>query len=372
MLWTSNTERYRDERFWQKQDRKLFPLKQYIDFNSASIGVTMRRLETEGNKLLEEGRTYKAIDAYRSEADDARRMVAELLHTSPRQLYFAENTTSALHRVLDTISSEGDILTTADEYGSMMLVMDNKYHKNVVQVQTDNIMKNLEERLTPNTKTIMVSHITHATCKILPVKEIADFARKRNVYCSVDAAQSIGQIPVNAEEIGADFVVGCGHKWLRGRPVSGILYSRRLPANKFLFSSPFSAPPHLRTSEDEESFIGYDGLGNAEGIAHLGKTLEVHKGYGWEHEYKRIQYLGEIMRSELVSTRKVQLENGDAPGMMSFRVNGKNQKDVYDLLEAQGIHVTFKRKENCIRVSVSPFNTVDEIRKFGRVIEGLA
>lgn len=78
----------------------------------------------------------------------------------------------------------------------------------------------------PRTKVLSFSGITTTTGLILPVRDICMAARAKGVATVVDGAHMHGQIPVNAHELGCDFMAGSPHKWLFAPPGSGLLYVR--------------------------------------------------------------------------------------------------------------------------------------------------
>ncbi len=80
--------------------------------------------------------------------------------------------------------------------------------------------------VTPRTRAIQVSHITAPTGIVLPVEEIARFARERRLWFHVDGAQSAGMIPVDLRAIGCDSYATSGHKWLGATHETGLLYIR--------------------------------------------------------------------------------------------------------------------------------------------------
>ncbi|TPX63347.1 hypothetical protein SpCBS45565_g06682 [Spizellomyces sp. 'palustris'] len=57
-------------------------------------------------------------------------------------------------------------------------------------------------------------HITSPTALLLPVRKLITSCREYNIPVMIDGAHSIGQIPVNLTELGADFYVTNTHKWL--------------------------------------------------------------------------------------------------------------------------------------------------------------
>jgi len=84
----------------------------------------------------------------------------------------------------------------------------------------------LRDGLTLRTRVVMVSHITCTTGLVVPVREIADLCRSRDIVCVIDGAQAPGQIPVDLHALGCDFYVASGHKWLLGPKGTGFLYVR--------------------------------------------------------------------------------------------------------------------------------------------------
>lgn len=348
-------DKHKDEQFWKEQDRRLFPDKKFIDFGSASIGVPMS-LETELTSTVQKG-----AECSKKEIEHARGLAAELLNTSPDHIYFDTNTINGITRVLEFLDPERrEILTTAAEITDVARVLIN-HAKKVSSVETTNIIKNMKRKVTPHIKAIVVSYVTHATCNLLPVKEISDIARKYKVPFIIDAAQAFGHIPVNAEEIGADFIVGSGHKWLRGR-VDGRLGTAIVYAKNAKLQDKYSLPGQWVDDEYVEPPNGH----NMDNIAHLGRCLEEYKSLGWNDIYARIQYLGEIAQTELSKTR-IEMLHSSAPGTIPFRT--RETEKLCERLDEKSIRVTYKPAEDIIRVSISPFNTIEEIQHLKNNLE---
>jgi selenocysteine lyase/cysteine desulfurase len=363
-------DNYKEEQFWEEQDKRLFPHKEYVDFGSASFGLPME-LQTAGIQLLCKGERAQAVETLKEENEYARRLAAELLNTSPDHIYFDINTVNAMSNILRYIgrSDKREILTTTDEIIDISKVLMNSAKK-VAALGVNGIGKELRGRFNPQTKAVAVSYVTHATCKVVQIKEISDLARKYEVPFIVDAAQAFGHIPVDVNEIGADFIIGSGHKWLRGAidgySGSAIVYSKRSLGE--LYKDVW--PPVEGAWVDDEYVAPYTGskdIGNMDKIAHLGACLAEYKQLGWKNVHTRTQYLGVIARSELSKVKNITVLSSTAPG--SIPIKAEDSKSLCEKLGENGIRTTYKPAESLVRVSISAFNTTKEIQQLRETLE---
>eukprot|EP00933_Yihiella_yeosuensis_P051213 TRINITY_DN49086_c0_g1_i1.p1 TRINITY_DN49086_c0_g1~~TRINITY_DN49086_c0_g1_i1.p1 ORF type:complete len:455 (+),score=78.40 TRINITY_DN49086_c0_g1_i1:65-1429(+) len=76
----------------------------------------------------------------------------------------------------------------------------------------------------PAIKLASFSHITSVPAVILPVKRLAKVCHEKGVMVLIDGAHALGHIPVNVSDIGADFYIANGHKWLYSPKGSGIIW----------------------------------------------------------------------------------------------------------------------------------------------------
>ena len=85
----------------------------------------------------------------------------------------------------------------------------------------------IEDLVDQNTIAVIVSHVDARTGFRHRLRDLADLAHHAGAYLIVDAAQSAGAIPIDAEIDGVDFISGTLMKWLLGPPGLGFLYARR-------------------------------------------------------------------------------------------------------------------------------------------------
>ena len=89
------------------------------------------------------------------------------------------------------------------------------------QVDPDSVRRAIR----PNTVLISVMHANNEVGTIQPIREIAAIAREHGVLMHTDAAQTVGKIPVNVQDLGVDLLTVAGHKMYAPQGV-GALFIR--------------------------------------------------------------------------------------------------------------------------------------------------
>jgi isopenicillin-N epimerase len=172
---------------------------------------------------------------------EARASLATYIHADANNIVYVPNATTGLNivaRSLQFALRPGDeILTTDHEYGALdrtwrFLCRKTgavyKQHPIPVPVTTpEALVENFWSGVTPQTRVVFLSHITSPTALIFPIQEICRRAREAGIISIIDGAHALGQLPLDMEQLGADFYSSNAHKWLCAPKGSAFLYARR-------------------------------------------------------------------------------------------------------------------------------------------------
>ena len=80
--------------------------------------------------------------------------------------------------------------------------------------------------MTPRTRVVSVSMVRYDDGSLLDVRRVADACHKQGALLLLDASQSCGAIPMDVKQLGADFIVSAGYKWLLGPFGTGFFWAK--------------------------------------------------------------------------------------------------------------------------------------------------
>ncbi len=175
--------------------------------------------------------------AERSQADHVAQLypeTARLLNTKPGNIAFAYSATAAYTQVLSAIPfRSGDvILTTTNDYISNQLAFLSLQKRLGVRLVRINDLDNgdldlmhLEQLIQAHRPVLVaITHIPTSSGLVQPAELIGALCRRYDCLYLLDAAQSVGQLPLDVALIQPDFLVATGRKFLRGPRNTGFLY----------------------------------------------------------------------------------------------------------------------------------------------------
>ncbi len=163
----------------------------------------------------------------------ARRAVARLLGVgNSADIAFTANATEALNLAIKGWVRDGDtVVTTSIEHNSVYRPLEYLARNHGVKVlkcsnfsNGDLDLADLKKLIDKTVRLVVVTHASNVIGNILPIADIAEIAHAQKVPLLVDAAQTIGSVPLSIEEMGIDMLAFTGHKALLGPQGTGGLF----------------------------------------------------------------------------------------------------------------------------------------------------
>ena len=182
---------------------------------------------------------FIAFDGYQYLAD-SRAALANFVGVSDKDdLVYVTNPSFAINLIAKNFPMQNgdEILTTDIEYGACDRTWNFYCEKagatyrrqkiNLPITSKEQFIADFFEGIRPTTKAIFISHITSSTGLIFPVKEICAIAKSKGLITIVDGAHAPAHIPLNINEIEADFYTGACHKWMMAPKGCSFLYASK-------------------------------------------------------------------------------------------------------------------------------------------------
>ncbi len=179
---------------------------------------------------------YPSAQQVRYAVELAREKVAALIHAAPRRIVFTSGGTESNHLAIrGLLAARPDrrhIITTAVEHDCILRLCGQLQREgyDVTYLGVDDQgrldLEQLEAAITPQTAMLSVMHANNETGVIFPIDRISEIARRHGVPLHVDAAQSVGKIPVDIQAVPVDLLSFAAHK-LHGPKGVGALYVRK-------------------------------------------------------------------------------------------------------------------------------------------------
>jgi cysteine desulfurase / selenocysteine lyase len=203
-------------------------------------------------------------------------------------------------------------------------------------------LEKLSSLLTPEVKMFAFTHVSNSLGTINPVVDLCAKARKVGAVTLIDAAQSIGHMPLNVEEIGCDFLAFSGHKMCAPTGI-GALYGRteildatppwhgggEMITSVTLEKSSFKKPPHRFEA----------GTPNIAGAIGLAAAIDYLEGIGRAEIYKHdvdlanyaLERMNEVKGLRVIGPAK------DRAGVISFVMDAAHPHDLTTFADRYGL-----------------------------------
>ena len=322
--------------------------------------------------------------------EDSRETVRRFINArSTSEIVFTRGTTESINLVAATFAD------SQMKEGDEVIVSVMEHHSNIVSWQLQAARKGIVLKVIPmndkgellideyeklfssRTRIVSVAHVSNVLGTVNPVKEIIKIAHAHGVPVLVDGAQSIPHLPVDVQDLDADFFVFSGHK-VYGPTGIGVLYGKeswldRLPpyqgGGEMIKNVSFE-----KTTFNELPFKFEAGTPDYIGSTALAKALDYVSAIGMDniaaYEHELTDYA--IARMKEIEGMRIFGEAEQRGGVISFLVGNIHHLDMGTLLDRLGIAVRtghhcaepLMRRlgiEGTVRASFGLYNTKAEV-----------
>jgi isopenicillin-N epimerase len=222
--------------------RRLWGLKPGTVFlNHGSFGACPKAvldLQTKLRGELEAEPVQFLWRRYEERLEPARRALAKFVGASSRDVVFVTNATTGVNSVLRSLKlRHGDeLLTTSLDYNAcrnVLVEVSRRSGAKLVVAEIPFPLRSGEEitaailqAVTPQTRLVLLDHVTSNTAVIMPLREIIRELEKRGVDTLVDGAHAPGMLPLNLRDLRPTYYTANLHKWVCAPKGAAFLYVR--------------------------------------------------------------------------------------------------------------------------------------------------
>jgi selenocysteine lyase/cysteine desulfurase len=349
-------------------------------------------LDAQSRHLALEARMggYEAADAAAGATGAAYAAVEALLGAPPRSVALVENATVGVSLALSALDpGPGDaVLTTRADYASNHLMLLSLARRRGVRVvladdldeggvDPESVRRHLRER---RFAAVVASWIPTSTGVVQPLAAVGAVCREAGVPFVVDACQAVGQLAVEVDALGCDFLTASARKFLRGPRGIGFLYvaPRMLargaaPLHLDLRGATWSDPAEFRLQGGARRFENWEF--NYALVHGLGEAARYALEAGVERCGARAASLAAHARRRLEALPggRVLDRGANLSAIAAVAFAGQDANELVRALRGRGIHTSAIDRSSAVlqmdeaaattalRISPHYYNTVEEV-----------
>ena len=334
-----------------------------------------------------------ALEWFKAESRLLRLTMAKALRVPPNTLTLTENVTVGCNIPLWGLAwRAGDhiLISDCEHPGIIAAVKEICRRFDVVLsvcslMDAANPLEAIAASLRRDTRLLVISHLLWNTGQIVPLQSIVRLCHQQSTLVLVDAAQSVGSLPLDLTQLEADFYAFTGHKWWCGPAGLGGLYVR--PEATEQINPTFIGWRGITINADAQP-TGWKASGERFEVAtsdyplfcSLRQALTLHNSWGSDRDrYDRLVSLSQRLWQGLNKLPQVNclLPTPPEAGLVSFWVLDANRspakadyhRQMVETLETRGFFLRTLAYPHCARACTHYFTLESEV---DQLVEAIA
>ena len=296
--------------------------------------------------------SQKATEKY----EKAREKVAKFINSNEKEIIFVRGATEAINLVAN--SYVRPLLKPKDQ----IIITEMEHHANIVPWQMvcnekgaelkilpinkkgELITDDLEKLINGKTKFMAINHVSNSLGTVNNIRKIVEIAHKHKIKILIDGAQAVQHIPVDVEQIDADFYCFSGHKIYAPTGI-GVLYGKK---NLLDEMPPYQGGGDMIKSVTFEKTIYNDvpnkfeaGTPNISGAIGLGTAIDYILKIGIENIAKHEANLLNYATEKIKQIKGVEIigNANEKASVLSFTMENIHPHDIGTIMDSHGLAI---------------------------------
>ena len=378
-----------DESMWSEVQQAFTVDRTVINLNNGGVSPSPSIVQDAMKRHLDYSNEIPVRNMWEHlepQQEGVRQRLAREFGVSSEEIALTRNASEGLQicQLGIDLNPGDEVLTTTHDYGRMITTFKQRERRDGIVLKQfplpipsedpEAIVRLFESNITPKTKVILMCHIVNITGQILPVKGVAQMARKRGIPVIVDGAHSFAHFAFKHSDLDCDYFATSLHKWLLAPHGTGMLYVRKEKIKDLwpMMAAPASKDDDIRKFEE----IGTHPAANHNAIA---EALTFHQAIGADKKEARLRYLRDYWANRLLAHGRFKLNTSLNPKFSccigNVDIDGIDTSAVgrYMWGEHRCIITPIKHPEfEGARVTANVYTTMEEVERFCDGMEYLA
>jgi selenocysteine lyase/cysteine desulfurase len=374
----------------------IFPASVRADFPSASLdtymnSAAMHPLGSFAARAIEQGVAYRLhgagpgrVDFGADKQQDLKKRYGQLIGATANEIAYTASTSDGENIVVMgmDLAKRGGNIVIDELHFTTSLYMYKELEKKGVELRIVKHrnwaidVKDMDRAIDKNTRLVSLALVSNVNGFMHDAKPVSALAHARGAYVFADIIQAVGSVPVDVKALGIDFASAGTYKWLMGERGLGFLYVRENLQGTVL---PTTRYGHRQVTNFNRAELTWEPLPGAAkyetgGIgvllaACVSAGIDYVQALGLDKIRAHARQLTDRLQKELPPLGyKPLTPQGNETPIVAFEL--KDAAATTKALQAGKIAATVIGNEKRLRLSVSVFNTHDDIDRVVEVLGG--